>query len=95
MVLDRHPNDLKHHAEDYGEPPLDKAAFLGALESALAHLHNLGLAHNDLNPANILISETGMPVLTDFDSCRPVGQKLLYSRGTPGWRMTSAFVRTT
>ncbi|OBR09499.1 Serine threonine-protein kinase [Colletotrichum higginsianum IMI 349063] len=60
-------------------------AFLGALESALAHLHNLGLAHNDLNPANILISETGMPVLIDFDSCRPIGQRLLHSRGTPGW----------
>ncbi|KAJ4412070.1 hypothetical protein N0V82_008870 [Gnomoniopsis sp. IMI 355080] len=74
LVLDRHHNDLKHHIEDHGRPPLDKVAFLSALEAALAHLHNLGLAHNDLNPANILISETGMPVLIDFDSCRPVGQ---------------------
>lgn len=84
-MLDRYPHDLKHHVKDQGRPPLDKAAFLGALESALAHLHNLGLAHNDLNPANILISETGMPLLIDFDSCRPIGQKLLHSRGTPGW----------
>lgn len=85
LMLDRYPNDLKHYIKDQSEPPLDKAAFLGALESALAHLHSLGLAHNDLNPANILISETGMPVLIDFDSCRPIGQKLLHSRGTPGW----------
>ncbi|KAJ0160275.1 hypothetical protein CTA2_8237 [Colletotrichum tanaceti] len=85
LVLDRHPADLKHHVKDEGGPPLDKAAFLGALESALAHLHTLGLAHNDVNPANILVSETGMPVLVDFDSCRPIGQRLLHSRGTPGW----------
>ncbi|GJC96427.1 hypothetical protein ColKHC_05253 [Colletotrichum higginsianum] len=85
LVLDRHPVDLKNRVKEEGKPPLDKVAFLGALELALAHLHNLGLAHNDLNPANILISETGMPVLIDFDSCRPIGQKLLHSRGTPGW----------
>jgi hypothetical protein len=34
---------------------------------------------------HILANATGMPVLADFDSCRPVGRKLTYSRGTPGW----------
>lgn len=85
LVLDRYPNNLKQHVEDQVKPPLDISAFLGALESAVTHLHDLGLAHNDLNPANILVSETGMPVLIDFDSCRPIGQELPHTRGTPGW----------
>lgn len=84
LVLDRHIRDLKHYVSNY-MGPLDKAPFIEALESAVEHLHSLGLAHNDVNPSNILINAAGMPVLADFDSCRPVGQRLTYSRGTPGW----------
>lgn len=57
-----------------------------ALESAIDHLHSLGWAHNDLNPGNVLVDKSGMPVLIDFDSCHEIGQKLLTSRGTEGWR---------
>lgn len=40
---------------------LDKIKFVGAVESALAHLRSLGLAHKDTNPHNIMI-KGGVPV---------------------------------
>ncbi|KAK3935973.1 hypothetical protein QBC46DRAFT_420623 [Diplogelasinospora grovesii] len=82
-------------AEDYPEffrGKLDKAFIMSGLRSALDHLHSLGWAHNDLNPANIMLKpdyeEGGIqhykPVLIDFGSCQPFG-KMLLSAGTQGW----------
>ncbi|SCV33748.1 uncharacterized protein FFB14_04672 [Fusarium fujikuroi] len=61
----------------------DKPRFLEAFESAVHHIHSLGLAHNDINPHNIVVKDA-MPVLIDFGSCQPVGQRL-QSLGTEGW----------
>lgn len=67
---------------------LDKTKFADGVESALEHLHSLGLAHNDLNPDNIMIrrgkDDEIHPVLIDFGSCQPFG-KPLDSLGTVGW----------
>jgi len=63
---------------------IDKERILSGLRSALDHLHALGLAHNDINPANIMLIEGGVPKLIDFGSCEPFGQRLT-SAGTPGW----------
>jgi serine/threonine protein kinase len=84
LVLDRYSHDLRKYLED-GVGTIDKDAFLSALEGAVQHLHSIGLAHNDINPRNIMVNEAGMPVLIDFGSCREVGKKLGASRGTPGW----------
>ncbi|OIW34253.1 hypothetical protein CONLIGDRAFT_567185 [Coniochaeta ligniaria NRRL 30616] len=84
LVLDRHIDDLKNYVRKQ-KGPLDKGPFMEALESAVGHLHSLGLAHNDVNPSNILVNAAGLPVLADFDSCHGVGTKLTYTRGTPGW----------
>lgn len=84
LVLDRYENDLNHYLKD-GIGTIDKEAFMAALGSAVHHLHSLGMAHNDINPANIMVTEGGMPVLVDFGSCREVGHKMTTSRGTPGW----------
>lgn len=43
------------------------------------------MAHNDINPANILVNSQGLPILADFGSCREIGHKLTASRGTLGW----------
>jgi serine/threonine protein kinase len=83
LALEKHENDLNHYLKDVG--PVDKQAFMGALESAVQHLHSIGLAHNDINPANILVNSYSLPVLVDFGSCREIGEKLTTSRGTPGW----------
>ncbi|KAK4196125.1 kinase-like domain-containing protein [Triangularia verruculosa] len=62
---------------------LDNDKFLAGVQSAIYYLHSLGLAHNDLNPQNIMVRD-GMPVLIDFGGCAPYGQRL-QSCGTPGW----------
>lgn len=63
---------------------LDKIKFFEALESAVASLHSLGLAHNDINPDNIMMENDGTPILIDFGSCQPFGKRL-QSCGSPGW----------
>lgn len=84
LVLDRHISDLENYIEDK-TGFIDKGPFMEALKSAVDHIHSLGRAHNDITPRNILVNIAGMLVLADFDSCLPVGKKLTYSRGTPGW----------
>jgi serine/threonine protein kinase len=37
-------------------------------------MHDLGLVHSDLNPSNIM--DGNNPIIIDFDSCKPEGQKL-------------------
>ncbi|KAJ5735414.1 uncharacterized protein N7483_000539 [Penicillium malachiteum] len=58
---------------------------MAGLESVIQHLHGLGWAHNDLIPANILVSEAGQPVLIDFGGCQKFGERLKYIRGTKDW----------
>ncbi|KAE8152810.1 kinase-like protein [Aspergillus avenaceus] len=70
---------------------LNKAAFLSSgrelvtesmktglqgLLAAIKHLHSLGLVHNDINPANIMLDGEGTLILIDFDSCRNIGESL-------------------
>lgn len=47
------------------------------LKAAVQHLHDLGLAHNDINPDNVMFTDDGEPVLLDFDTCHPIGTKLI------------------
>jgi serine/threonine protein kinase len=84
LVLDKHPHDLQTFIKT-GHKSLDKARFMDALKSVIQHLHNLGWAHNDLTPANVLVSESGTPVLTEFGGCQKLGTKLMYIRGTKAW----------
>jgi serine/threonine protein kinase len=48
------------------------------------HLHSLGYAHNDLNPANVMLAEDNEPILIDFGSFQPFGKKVM-TGGTRGW----------
>lgn len=89
LVLETFPfaYDLAFAAErpDLFKGLVQKDRIMSGLRSAVDHLHTLGLAHNDINPANILLGEGGEPKLIDFGSCQPVGQHLM-SCGTAGWR---------
>lgn len=91
IVLDRYPRTLADLVENGTTPGVsfDKAKFMGALQSAICHLHSLGWAHNDLNPTNILVNEVKgadvVPILIDFGSARKVSAPLGMSRGTSGW----------
>jgi serine/threonine-protein kinase len=47
-------------------PYLDAVRLLMPIAQALAHAHDLGIIHRDVKPANILITRTGEPLLSDF-----------------------------
>lgn len=68
----------------------DRLACCRALESGIRHLHRLGLAHNDINPSNIVMDSENRPVIIDFDSARPIGEELGSKAGTVGWELEDA-----
>lgn len=53
--------------------PLDPGSACRAISDScrgLAHMHQAGLLHLDLRPANIMLTEKGVPRLTDFGLAR-------------------------
>jgi hypothetical protein len=64
--------------------PLDTRLCLQGIRAGVAHLHSLGLTHNDINPSNIMMDPGDNPVIIDFDSCTREGEGLL-KFGTPDW----------
>ncbi|KAL3460013.1 kinase-like domain-containing protein [Aspergillus heterothallicus] len=87
IVLERLDKTLEQYVSTPAFETLDKGRFFEQLTSAVKYLHSLGLAHNDLNPQNIMVrgeGEGAAPVLIDFDSCQPFGKRL-QSLGTEGW----------
>ncbi|KAK0627423.1 kinase-like domain-containing protein [Immersiella caudata] len=76
IVLERLDQTLMDYIHEPEFAQLDKGKFVDALESAVAYLHKLGLAHNDINPYNIMIKDGGIPILIDFGSCQPFGGRL-------------------
>ncbi|KAI0454380.1 kinase-like domain-containing protein [Xylaria acuta] len=83
VVLELLDQTLTQFKSDGKLQSLNKDKFVAALQSAVDYLHSMGLAHNDINPDNIMVRD-GMPILIDFGSCAPVGQRL-QSLGTSGW----------
>jgi serine/threonine protein kinase len=51
----------------------------------VAHLHTLGLIHNDISPYNIMLDDDLQPVLIDLETCMPESMPPILKRGTPGW----------
>jgi tRNA A-37 threonylcarbamoyl transferase component Bud32/Tol biopolymer transport system component len=47
-------------------PPMEAAQLLAPIAHALHHAHQHKVIHRDVKPANILINESGQPMLSDF-----------------------------
>ena len=83
LCFARYKENLSDRFKDSSRP-LDASLCLEGVKEALDHLHSLGLNHNDINPCNIMLDERDVPVVIDFDSCHPEGERL-DTGGTPGW----------
>ncbi|RBR14431.1 uncharacterized protein FIESC28_07667 [Fusarium coffeatum] len=64
--------------------PMNIVKVMQEITAGITHLHNLGYAHNDLNPSNIMMDANDSAVIIDFDSCAVEGGELR-KLGTPGW----------
>ena len=70
-------------------PPPEAARLLAPIASALAYAHSRDIVHRDVKPSNILISEAGFPMLSDFGIAKIVAKqdfkltKMGISIGTP------------
>ena len=51
-------------------PLVDAAGLLSPIADALAYAHQKGIVHRDVKPANIMFTEGGQPMLTDFGIAR-------------------------
>lgn len=82
IVFDRHWKTLSErieHGRDF-----DADVCMSSITSAVQHLHSLGLAHNDLNPSNIMVDESDTSFVIDYGSCQPFGNDLI-TAGSRGW----------
>jgi tRNA A-37 threonylcarbamoyl transferase component Bud32 len=68
---------LKRHGP---MPPKLASAILQPILSGLALAHQDGIIHRDIKPHNILMSETGIPKLTDFGIAQVRGSSLSNTR---------------
>ncbi|KAE9553121.1 hypothetical protein FO519_003674 [Halicephalobus sp. NKZ332] len=54
---------------------IEEARFASAeIAVALGHIHKLGVLHRDVKPENVLLSETGHMILSDFGCAKKIGE---------------------
>jgi serine/threonine protein kinase len=81
ICLKKYARSLQDAVEQ-GDRTLDSAAILEGISKGLRILHEtLGLVHNDINPTNIMLDDSGEAVIIDFDSCMPIGQEIGFRKG--------------
>jgi len=83
LCLKRYYCSLAEYA-DLRFPDRQRESIFTGVQSAVRHLHELGIAYNDICPQNICIDCDGKPAIVDFDSCLPFGQKLMKGVPTDG-----------
>ncbi|GGO70090.1 serine/threonine-protein kinase [Nonomuraea cavernae] len=81
---------LKEAVEEEGPLPVGRVAAIGGeVLAALAFVHEAGVLHRDVKPANIFLHEDGRAVLTDFGIATIEGQVTITAEGvlvgSPGY----------
>ena len=74
----------------YSPEKLNKKTCLEGIRRGIEHMHAHGYAHNDISPYNIMFDDKSNPIIIDFDTCRPVGNKKGHKFGTPGFYRENA-----
>ena len=83
ITLKRHEYNLHEYIKDYIVPIPHLYKLTYELFSALDYIHNMGIIHCDIKPANILIDIVdNEPILTicDFGICVPISERYHYSK---------------
>ncbi|WP_210481410.1 serine/threonine-protein kinase [Naasia sp. SYSU D00948] len=62
-------------------PPAEAARIGAQIASALAAAHKLGIVHRDVKPGNILLTEDGNALISDFGISHALGDATLTSTG--------------
>ncbi|KAH8112999.1 kinase-like domain-containing protein [Phellopilus nigrolimitatus] len=77
--------DINQYLEE--NPDVDFWSILQGISSGLKHMHQKGVIHGDLRGGNILVSEDGVPMLSDFGLSKVSGQDSSVSKpsGTLRW----------
>ncbi|KAK7428193.1 hypothetical protein QQZ08_005259 [Neonectria magnoliae] len=84
VLLKRYAMTLSARVEGSKQTPFDRTSCFEGIQAGVKHLHSLGLAHNDINPENVMLDDQDRPVIIDMASCKQFGEDL-YQLGTPGW----------
>ncbi|KAI0561420.1 serine/threonine protein kinase [Gracilaria domingensis] len=82
FCLERYPESLPSRLDRLGAC-FDVDHTMEGIKRGIEFLHDVGYAHNDINPANIMFRDDGTPVIIDFDACVPIGEELGEKVGTP------------
>lgn len=76
-------------ARDGALPPREAARILRVVADAVEYAHRLGVLHLDLKPGNVLVDETGEPLVADFGLARRIDEALAdqggEASGTPSY----------
>ncbi|KPM41375.1 hypothetical protein AK830_g5195 [Neonectria ditissima] len=84
VLLKRYVVSLSARVKGRNHTPFDRTSCFEGIQAGVNHLHSLGLAHNDINPENIMLDDQDRPVIINMGSCKRLGEDL-YQIGTPGW----------
>ena len=89
LVMDYMPGGTLKRYLGKPMPYRQAASLLMPVAEALAYAHSKGIIHRDVKPANILLSEDGRPMLSDFGVA-----KVVDSEETHGLTATGASIGT-